>query len=770
MHRMNCRGGSIAATDNMPNRWKIRAGAALIVLAGLFAWQNSFSGVFVFDDEPAIFANLTIRHLRSLPAILSPPSDGSPVTGRPLVNLTLAINYALSGTRIWSYHAVNLLIHVLAGLMLFGIVRRTLLLPSCRSLLLSARSVPVERGPRTPPPSAGEAASGLSAGALAAAGDAAPQSHAASLAFAISLLWTVHPLQTGSVTYIAQRAESLMGLFYLLTLYCFIRGTESGRPFGGSLLADDGQYPSSGIVCEQAPTSADGKSPRAWSWFLLAVLACLLGMAAKEVMVSAPLVVLLYDRTFVAGSFREACRRRGRVYLGLAATWLLLGFLVIGAGNRGGSAGFGLSVTPWSYALTQGDAILRYLGLSFWPHPLIIDYGPAVVHSLTGYWWQAIAVLILLGGTIWAVMHRPRSGFLGACFFLILAPSSSVVPVATEVMAEHRMYLPLAAVIAGAVLGLRLLLQKLPDLGLVALRLRGLLLRGPAVLLLAVAFPLGWLTMRRNVDYRSEIALWTDAVTKRPSNPRAHGNLGSAWLQAGSPATALAEEQEALRLDPGMASAAFYAGEASRALGHDTDALRYYGVTVNIEPGHTMAQVSLGNLLVRLGRPAEACRHYEAVLQKLPDFAPAHYNLAMAMLQMGQSEEAIAEFQTVLRLQPATAEVCYNLGAVLLQLGRLSEAQTQFEHTLKLDPENPAANNNLGNILVQRDRPAEAIDHYHAALKSDPANVGTHCNLGAALIELGRVAEAKIQFETALRLQPDLAPAKDALLRLQNGQ
>jgi hypothetical protein len=95
------------------------------------------------------------------------------------------------------------------------------------------------------------------------------------VAFSAALLWALHPLQTESVTYIVQRAESLMGLFYLLTLYCFIRGA-----------AEEGSR-----------------------WYIPCVGACLLGMATKEVMVSAPLVVLLYDRTFVAGSFREASTR-----------------------------------------------------------------------------------------------------------------------------------------------------------------------------------------------------------------------------------------------------------------------------------------------------------------------------------------------------------------------------------------------------------------------------------------------------------------------------
>ena len=108
---------------------------------------------------------------------------------------------------------------------------------------------------------------------------------------AIALLWALHPLQTEAVTYIVQRVESMMGLFFLLTLYCFIRSVEAPRP-------------------------------RPWQG--CAVAACILGAATKEVIALAPVLVLLYDRTFIAGSFAAAWRRRWRVHLALASTWVVL--------------------------------------------------------------------------------------------------------------------------------------------------------------------------------------------------------------------------------------------------------------------------------------------------------------------------------------------------------------------------------------------------------------------------------------------------------------
>ena len=155
----------------------------LLALGIVLAYMTGFRGVFVFDDLHAIVDNPTIRDLSRPGQVLLAPAEGGTIGGRPVVNLTLALNHAAGGLDPRGYHAVNLLIHVLAGLTLFGLVRRTLL-----------------RLPRF-------------------AADALP------LALAVAALWALHPLQTAAVTYLVQRAESLMGLFYLLTLYCFVRGT-----------------------------------------------------------------------------------------------------------------------------------------------------------------------------------------------------------------------------------------------------------------------------------------------------------------------------------------------------------------------------------------------------------------------------------------------------------------------------------------------------------------------------------------------------------------
>jgi protein O-mannosyl-transferase len=588
---------------SMPG-WSIFLAGSVIVLAALAVYYRSLSCPFIFDDGAAITENLTIRHLSSA---LSPPSNGGGAIGRPVVNLSLAVNYAVGGLGVWGYHAMNLVIHILAGLILFGLVRRTLLRPAMAGL----------RRASPPAPNSGTISRGSNFADSATV-----------LAFIVALLWTVHPLQTESVTCVIQRSESLMGLFYLLTLYCFIRGVEAGKSRAESQ--------------ESRGTPASGSGLSTLSsrlWFSASIISCLLGMATKEVMVSAPLIVLLYDRTFVAGTFREAWGRRRGWYLGLFGTWLVLGYLVVRmGGRRGTAAGFGLGITPWTYALTQCRAIVLYLKLVVWPHPLVLDYGMDVVRQAMAVAPQAIFLALLAAGTIFMLRYWPAVGFAGAWFFAILAPSSSVVPLPGQTMAEHRMYLPLAAVIALLVLGLYARI-------------------GPRSLMIfaAAAVGLGWLTIQRNKDYRSELAIWKDTVAKCPDNARAHNHLGYAMTQIpGRLSEAIFEYETALRINPRYvdSKAHYNLGLALANVGRISEAIFEFEETVRIEPGYAEAHYNLGTILGKIGRISEAIAQLEEAVRLDPDYAEAHNNLAIALYEAGRISEAMAQCKEALRIKP----------------------------------------------------------------------------------------------------------------------
>jgi tetratricopeptide (TPR) repeat protein len=655
--------------------------SGIIVLAAVAAYANSFSGSFIFDDQSAIMDSASIRHLGSA---LLPPPDAT-TGGRPLLNFTFALNYAFGGMDVWGYHAFNLLIHALAGLTLFGIVRRTLeggrgtLTPQATQM----------RGEGTPP---------------------------TVLALAVAAIWVVHPLQTEAVTYISQRAESLMGLFYLLTLYCFIRGVESRgqRPEArGQKPEDRSDKP------ETEEQKSEGKIRKQTGiWHLASVFFCFLGALSKEIIVTAPVIILLYDRTFVAGSFREAWRQRWRYYLGLAGTWLLLADLMTGLNQR--AVGFDEGTTWLTYVLTSCRSVVLYLKLSVWPQPLVFDYGNDVVQHASEILPYALVLAAMLAGTALALWRWPVVGFAGAWLFLILAPTTSIVPIAGQPMAEHRMYLPLAAVIGWVVLGLNQWIG-----------------RRSLILFAAMAVGLGWLTVQRNKDYQSRLAIWSDTAAKQPGNARAHNDLGFALLSLGQVPEATAEFQTALRIEPDYADAHYNLGRIlAKIPDRWPEAISHLEAALQDQPANAEAHNILGSVLMNFpDRLPEAIFHLREAFRIKPDYAEAHNNLAIILAGMpGRLPEAISEYQTVLRINPGVAMAHYNLATALSQTPeRLPEAIAEYEAALRIDPGLAQAHSNLGIILANiPGRLPEAIKHFAAALQIEPDSASARENLRLA--------------------------------------
>jgi tetratricopeptide (TPR) repeat protein len=671
----------------------------LVVLAGVVAYCNSFSGAFVFDDQSHIVEDTRIRHLQPIWDLVSDAR-------RPVVKLSLAVNYALDGLNVWGYHVFNLAVHILAGLTLFGVVRRTLLRRGLRD-----RYGPVS----------------------------------AWLATVVAVIWVVHPLQTQSVTYIIQRGEALMGLFYLLTLYCVIRGVDSAR---------------------------------AHIWYGLAVVACALGMGSKAVMVTAPVLVLLYDRTFLSSSFAELARRRWGLYLGLAATWGTLAVFGVAQGvldptpRYAAGVGFAFKgIMPLEYALTQPGVILHYLKLSLWPVGLCIDYDWPIAKTVAATAVPGCVLVILLAATVWALVRRPWLGFAGAWFFVVLAPTSSFVPV-KDVVFEHRMYLPLAAVVvlvvtgAYEVLGYFIRRLSLPS---------GSQRAATAVPVVAVVTLLCWATIARNRDYRSEADLWKSVVAVRPNNARAHTNIGLALIQEGKIPEGMTALNRALELDPTNANAHNGYGIAFAKLGRIDEALEAFNEALRIRWRFAEARFNLGKAFAARGQLEEAVEQYRIVidwhtpLKQTRLYVDLSLNLGTALYALGRVDEAIEAFREAVQSDPEHAAARENLGTALLDKGKAGEAIRWFRRALLLDRNSATARNGLGIALVHAGRIDEAVAQFERAIQLDPDMAMAHFNLGLALSNVGRTDEAVEAYQRTLRIDPNHAGAKRALEALGAG-
>ncbi len=628
----------------------------LLVLAAIAAYSNSFGGALTFDDERWILQNPAIRQLWPIPSWLLP--HDARVRGRPVISFTLAVNYALGKTNVWGYHALNLAIHILASLVLFGIVRRTLV-----SLRTAEGDSPIFAASCRKRMAEGD--SPIFAASCRKNWDS-PLA-ATPLALAVALLWTVHPLQTQAVTYVIQRCESLASLFYLLTLYCVIRGAELKK----------GTVP-----FLRPPITKIGTVP--WLWNAAAVAACLLGAGTKEIIVTCPMLVLLYDRTFLSGSFRGALRARSGLYLGLAASWAAVLGLLISNGFYGGSAGFAVKTfTWWSYLLTQSGVLVHYLRLAFWPTGLCLDYGWPPATTLAAIVPPSLVIVGLLGLSGWALVKRPAAGFVGAWFFLILAPSSSFIPV-RDAAFEQRMYLPLAAVATAMVIGGYLAGRRLIARGLVSRRAAQ---RAGVCLVAFVGIVLAVLTFHRNTAYSTTVSIWEDAIAKAPDNARAYANLGHALLGQSRFNEAILASCKALQLDPNL----------------------------------DYAYSNLGGILCKLNRFREGIPPLQKALQLNPDCVDAHCNLGAALANCGKLSEAAAQYEQALRLQPDQAEAHFNYGNLLAQQAKFGQAIRHYRKALDLDPAHVAAHNNLAAALRDCGRFDEAIFQCQQALRLQPA-------------------------------------------------
>jgi protein O-mannosyl-transferase len=682
--------------------------AALIALAGAIVYANALAGPFVLDDQDTIVLNQQIRDLS--PSVVLFPALELPVAGRPLVNLSFALNYAFGGLDVRGYHAVNVAIHIACGLLLFGIVRRTFGTPP-----LGRRF----------------------------------ESRSTDLAFATALIWLVHPLATDAVDYVTQRTELLMGLFYFLTLYASIRALD---PRGAPLAAG------SAAAGHPAVPKPSGRDNLMWS--AIAVCSCALGMASKESMVTAPLMVVIYDRVFLFDTLAEAWRRRGRFYLALGATWGLLA-AVIWSGPRFRSAGFSTNVTPWTYLLNQTVMIVRYLRLAFWPNALVVDYGAPQAMTIRAAAPYAVVVVACLGLTVWALRYAPVLGFLGAWFFITLSPTSSIVPIATEVGAERRMYLPLAALVVLAIAAVAWLLERLATrLSVQRAHAAGLL----ALAVIAVGFSAA--TMARNREYASAVSLARTSLERWPTD-RARHSLGAALILdeqytegieqlrlaiAGEPAArytlgvalfkqgkldeAVQNLQAFVEHDPTRfeaPAARTLIGRALKARGRFPEAADEFRRVLAMTPGDADVHGLLAECLWRQQKFDEAIGHYQQYLPRHPNDLAASMQLGVAYAAVGWREEAIAQFRRVVELNPRDGGAHGNLAQALLDKGSFDEAAPHAQQAVQLNPQSPLAHHQLALALAGQHRLDDAIGEFRRAAQLDPANAEIRTHLELAL-------------------------------------
>jgi tetratricopeptide (TPR) repeat protein/hypothetical membrane protein len=565
----------------------IWAVVTVVTAAGLYA--GHLGGPFIFDDSASIVRNQRIEQL--WPPVWLQQEESSPLASRPLAALSMAISFALHGRNPAAYRATNLAIHLLNALLLMLVLRRLL-----------------ARWPDL----------GLNEPLKAAA------------AGSVSLLWSVHPLQSEAVSYISQRTELIVGFCYLATLYSAMRAMDANSR----------------------------RETRAWSG--LALFACVVGAFTKEVIATVPVAVLLYDRAFVSGGLASALRRNGRLHAMLACTWLIVGAILV-TSSRAGSVGVGHGVSSLDYLRTQAGLIAHYLQLCFLPDELRLSYPLWTAKTWAEVEPEGAVTVILAAATLWACWRHPRLGFAGAWFFLILGPSSSLVPIVTEIGAERRMYLPLAAVIGVVVVALAAGAEAWEGrlAGAHPARSRWLAVGGLA-LTAAVALALGSRTLERLGDYRSRVAIWSVDARIDPDNPAASFNL----------ALALVDEER-------YAQALTHLDRGGRAL----DRL---DMATQVAVLRVTALEVLPSVYQMMGRPDLGLSFFRRLGAAHPDLARVQLSYGSLCLAAGVAEEAVEPLQRAATLGPESLQAWQLLTDAYARTGRGEQALVALGRAIEL--------------------------------------------------------------------------------------
>lgn len=606
------------------------AGALLLTAGVTLAYGRLLQYPLVCDDVATIVLNPSIARLWPLwsadgaPSPLRPTAN-TPVSARPLVNLSFALDYHFGGLAPAGYHATNIGIHLLAALLLWALVYRTLRLEFFAT-----------RFDRT---------AGL-------------------LSFGAALLWALHPLNSECVAYATQRTESLMGLFYVATLLACV-GYWRARSTTTRIV-----------------------------WWLAATTLCTLGALSKEVMASLPAVALLYERTFLTGSFRRSWRQSWPLYVGLALEWIPLAAINL-YGSRTPAAGFDLGLSAPIWWLTQTQVLLHYLKLTFWPWPLVLHYDIPYLETPAAAWPWLVPVLLLGVATVVLVWRRTAAGFVVVCAIAALSPTL-VIPCVGETIAERRMYVPLMALVPLVVVGAfavieSVVLKLYPHAGSAARK------GGPvASWCLATAVVAGSffvVTSRRADAYQDARTLLADAALHQPDDIWILTNLGVELASAGEPEQALAQFQHAA------------------ALYEDSSLLNY---KLNRDIG--TLYFNMGLAYESIDRPREAIVHYNRAIAARPHFAYGYFNRGLLRQRLGRLQGAREDYEQALQIKPDLVDALINLGALLAAAGRYEEAIPHLEEAARLEPD-AAVYVNLVDAYAQSGRKDEAVQAARTAVQ-----------------------------------------------------
>jgi tetratricopeptide (TPR) repeat protein len=665
-----------------------------LLVFGLVAYSNSFTGSFQFDDRLHILRNEAFTDFTNVSKIYHYDK------GRFLPHLTLALNYKISKFDPISYHTFNFFIHYIAAIFLYFLFLEICKTPAIQSVELNLP----ER-----------------LGAFLAAG-----------------IFFLHPLQTESVTYIIQRAESMAGMFYLATLFFYLkaRRAKSRRDLCG--------------------------------YALLAGIAAVCAAFSKETAVTLPAMILIVEIFFFETSIKDLLGKKiFWLLMTPAAIFLLLKLQPLIRTGFFYDPGPGLSFTRKQYLLTQFSVLLTYLQLFFWPANQNVDWDyPLATSFLSLQTLAPFLLLLLLLVFAFFAYRRLRLVSLGiVAFFITLAPTSSIIPI-RDVIFEHRMYLAVAFLAMACV---QLCFYGLAPIGERSPRRQSMVFCA----LIIVLFPLfSGLTHARNRVWLNEVSLWEDAAEKSPNKARVRKNYGKSLLTVGfgSSEKAKREFEAAIRLAP--ASAVAY-HDLGVCYWQEEDYQR--AVTLGLEaiqrrPKYKDALYLLGTSYKKLHQWDEAREYLERLIGMSPGsrYIGAYLDLLEVYLELGLEDDALDVAGKVRQLPDGVMRLDYHRGLAFYKLKQMETARSYFVKQTEQESDRLKAYIMLGQICYLEGDYQRAEMAFRQAVEESEWSVHAHYNLAIILEHNGRLHEASEHLEKAVAVDPFSIDTSVRLVSLYN--
>lgn len=648
-----------------------------IIVLSVIVYSNTFNVPFHYDDRPVIVENPNIKDFNNISDILF----HNPF--RPILSLSFALNYYFNKLNPFGYHVVNLIFHILNGLLIYILILLTL--SNSSTGFETSSTIPFQ------------------------------------ISFFVSLIFSLHPIQTESVTYISSRSEVMCTSFYLLSIIFFLKFLKSAKI---KIL-----------------------------FYLGSLISFLISLGIKEIAITLPVTLMLFEYLFLSKKSQatktlpDFLRKKWYhfFFLLIIPVIFIIRYLILGAF---GHPKFHRSLFP--HFLTQSHVIINYIKLLFLPVNLTIDRVFPLFQTLfeASTILAIVTVFFIIIFSFKNIKKSPLLSFSILWFFVTLSPTS-LIPL-EDSMSERWLYLPSIGFCLFLVFIFQILQGKFMP------RIFSICIFSIIILLFATN------TYYRNIAWQSEYSLWEDALRKTHNKARPYLALGYLKFKEGKYEEAIDYYRKSIELFP---TAEAYNNLAYTLSKYNTSNSNYLTVikllekSISLRRGNYKAYLNIGDIYSTKQDYDNAIINYKKALEINPKFSAAYWSIGLIDEKMGRMNEALKRYKNAVRFAPLDIKALYSLGTLCLNTGQYANAINTLERLISLSPDNPDAYYNLGLCYYYIGDYKKAVEAYQQSLKINPYKADIHNSLGISLLMVGRLDMAMQEYAVAIKIDPKFAQA-----------